>query len=85
MRLRIRSTSPGGAPATNGNPAYEEITCVGYDTDHEELHAIVAIKQVAGYMGDVCSPGSPESSRTITDSPKLMTDTLNTHNDQSRK
>ncbi|MBK8258256.1 MAG: hypothetical protein IPK82_37005 [Polyangiaceae bacterium] len=40
--------------------AYEELTCVGYHPDREELHGVVAVKQAAGYMGDVCSTGSPE-------------------------
>ncbi|MEZ4313847.1 MAG: hypothetical protein R3F14_37985 [Polyangiaceae bacterium] len=43
-----------------GNTAYEELTCVGYHPDREEIHAVVAVKQTAGYMGDVCSDGSPE-------------------------
>ena len=31
------------------------------------------------------SPGSPECSRTTTDSPEMVTDTTNSHNDESGK
>ncbi|HWI64138.1 MAG TPA: hypothetical protein VNT75_20055 [Symbiobacteriaceae bacterium] len=42
------------------NTAYEEIGCVGYNPETEQLHAVIVVKQVAGYVTGLCDAGSPE-------------------------
>ena len=44
----------------SGNVFWEEITCVGYNPQTVTLEAVVAIKQVSGYSGGLCSAGSKE-------------------------
>ena len=43
-----------------GNTTYEQLMCVGYQPNLKRLDAVVHIKQVAGYSGDICSAGSQE-------------------------
>ncbi|GIU71368.1 MAG: hypothetical protein KatS3mg003_0847 [Candidatus Nitrosocaldaceae archaeon] len=42
------------------NIRYEELTCIGYNRDQDELVAIIKIKLPSGYSGDLCSKGSKE-------------------------
>lgn len=42
----------------NFNTSFEELGCVGYNPDSEELTAIVKIKRAYGYSGNLCSAGS---------------------------
>jgi len=42
------------------NTKYEEIKCVGFNPDSDRLEAVVYIKQPSGYLGGVCTAGSPE-------------------------
>ena len=42
------------------NTSYEEIGCVGYQPQLERLHAVVYVKQTAGYGGGICQAGTPE-------------------------
>ena len=44
----------------NGDTAYEEIGCIGYEPELKRLEAVVYVKQEFGYGGGVCSPGTPE-------------------------
>ncbi len=44
----------------NGDTTYEQITCVGYNPDLQELSGIVKINLNAGYNGGPCTPGSNE-------------------------
>jgi hypothetical protein len=39
---------------------YEELRCVGYDRNLDQLHGIVRIKRSSGYSGDLCKAGSRE-------------------------
>ncbi|MEK6708558.1 MAG: hypothetical protein AABY81_07135 [Pseudomonadota bacterium] len=39
---------------------FEEVTCVGLNTDTDTLGAIVHIKKTSGYNGDLCHTGSME-------------------------
>ncbi|MBI1224992.1 MAG: hypothetical protein GC192_07115 [Bacteroidetes bacterium] len=42
------------------NTYYEELTCVGYNPDLNELFATIAIKRDSGYSGSLCTHGSRE-------------------------
>lgn len=44
----------------NLNASYEEIMCVGFNPDLNNLEAVVFIKRDYGYSGDICSSGSLE-------------------------
>ena len=44
----------------NSNVSYEEIKCIGFNPDLNNLEAVVVIKRDYGYSGDVCSSGSLE-------------------------
>lgn len=46
--------------AKNFNVSYEELSCVGYNPETEELTAIIKIKRSFGYNGNLCSNGSFE-------------------------
>jgi len=50
-----------------GNTAWEQLTCVGYNPQTATLEAVVAIKQQTGYSGGLCSPGSKEFVRFFVD------------------
>ena len=49
------------------NTAYEQVTCVAYNPDRDELEATVQIKLPGGYGGDLCSAGSNEYVRFYVD------------------
>lgn len=42
------------------NTTYEEIGCVGFQSQFDRLQAVVYIKEPWGYGGEVCFPGTPE-------------------------
>jgi hypothetical protein len=44
--------------AQSGNKYYEELQTVSYNPDFQTLEAIFAVKQAAGYNGNLCSNGS---------------------------
>jgi hypothetical protein len=46
---------------------YEELMCVGYNPHLEQLHAVVHVKKSSGYLGGICSSGSPEFVRFFVD------------------
>lgn len=46
---------------------YEELTCVGYNPDTENMEATFIIKKSAGYSGDLCTGGSFEYIRFYLD------------------
>jgi hypothetical protein len=43
-----------------GSTFYEELGCVGYHPQQEQLAAVVYVKQPGGYGTDICGPGTPE-------------------------
>ena len=45
-----------------GNPSYEELACVGLQTQLDRLEAVINIKRTAGYGGTICQAGSFDSS-----------------------
>lgn len=47
--------------------SYEELTCVGYDPQVKQLHAVVHIKRDYGFLGNLCSDGSLEYVRFFMD------------------
>lgn len=49
------------------NVEYEELTCVGYNPDSQNLEATIAIKLQYGYGGSLCQPGSTEYVRFYVD------------------
>lgn len=42
------------------NTTYEELTCLGLNTATDSLGAVIHIKKMAGFNGDMCTPGSME-------------------------
>ncbi len=49
------------------NVTYEEISCVGFNPDFNNVQAVIQIKQPTGYAGDLCSGGSTEFVRFFLD------------------
>jgi hypothetical protein len=49
-----------------GDTSYEQIGCVGFQPQFNRLDAVVFIKRPAGYLGGICSAGSPEYVRFYT-------------------
>jgi hypothetical protein len=49
------------------NSSYEEIECVSYNPQNQQLRAVIKMKQAAGYGGNVCSDGSIEYVRFFVD------------------
>jgi hypothetical protein len=47
-------------PPPKGNTTYEELACIGFQPELNQLQAVVYIKQPVGYLGDICSAGSQE-------------------------
>jgi hypothetical protein len=45
---------------TNGNTTYEQLDCVGLDTNTSQLTGILEVKQGSGYSGGPCTAGSKE-------------------------
>ncbi len=50
-----------------GNPAYEQVTCVGYNPQMKTLTAILKIHLNNGYSGGACTAGSKEYIRFYID------------------
>jgi hypothetical protein len=50
-----------------GNTKYEELKCVGFYPDNDQLEAIVDVKLPYGYKGSLCSSGSFEYVRFFVD------------------
>ena len=46
--------------ALQGNTTFEQLTCVGLDTDTDTLGAVIHVKRPFGYSGDLCHNGSRE-------------------------
>lgn len=44
----------------SGSTFYEELACVGYHPQQQQLEAVVYIYQPSGYGTDICGPGTPE-------------------------
>ncbi len=55
--IGIYNDLPGEKEA---NVTFEEVTCVGLNTDTDTLGAVVHIKKSSGYSGDLCHKGSKE-------------------------
>lgn len=51
----------------NSDTTFEELKCVGFNPQLNQLEAVVWIKQDFGYGGDLCSPGTPEYVRFYVD------------------
>lgn len=49
------------------NVEFEELECLGFNTQLNQLEAVVWIKQDLGYGGDICSPGTSEYVRFYVD------------------
>jgi hypothetical protein len=49
------------------NASYEELNCVGYNPDTEDMEAIFSIKKTTGYSGNLCATGSFEYVRFYLD------------------
>jgi len=46
---------------------WEELVCVGFNPDLEQLEAVVSIKRSSGYLSDLCGKGSKEYVRFFVD------------------
>jgi hypothetical protein len=44
----------------NADVSFEQVTCVGLNTDTDTLGAVVHVKKANGYSGDLCHKGSTE-------------------------
>ena len=44
----------------NGDTTYEQLTCIGFNTDQDMLEGILKVKKPNGYSGGLCSAGSRE-------------------------
>ncbi|HWI52895.1 MAG TPA: hypothetical protein VNT01_12225, partial [Symbiobacteriaceae bacterium] len=57
-------TIPGSSlklvKAMAANTTYEELGCIGYNPETEQLHAVVTVKKPSGYASGLCGAGSPE-------------------------
>ena len=51
---------PPGAAAPGGNTSYEELVCVGLNTETDTFGAVIHIKRPSGYSGTLCQAGSTE-------------------------
>ena len=51
----------------SNNTFYENLGCLGYQPQQEQLEAVVYINQPSGYGSDICGPGSPEYVRFYLD------------------
>ena len=45
---------------TDGSVFYEELECVGYDTNQDTLVGVIRVKKPSGYSGGPCTAGSTE-------------------------
>ncbi len=43
-----------------GNTFYEELGCIGFQPERDQLEAVIFLKRSSGYSGGVCSGGSQE-------------------------
>ncbi len=44
----------------DGDTSYEQLTCIGFNTDQDMLEGIIKVKKPNGYSGGLCSAGSRE-------------------------
>ena len=52
--------SPSAGSPPEGDTAYEQLVCVGYQPQLAQLNAVVHLKLSNGYAGDICTSGSTE-------------------------
>jgi hypothetical protein len=45
---------------SKGDTSFEELTCIGLETDIDTLGAVIRVKRPYGYSGDLCHSGSNE-------------------------
>ncbi|HBI15561.1 MAG TPA: hypothetical protein DDY20_08630 [Desulfobulbaceae bacterium] len=59
---RFKAVEESVAALLNAKPStrYEELRCVGLNYDLEQLAAVLTVKMVCGYNGDLCTEGSNE-------------------------
>lgn len=50
----------GSLVNTDGNTSYEELKCIGLNTNNDNLEATIKVKKPYGYLGGLCKPGSRE-------------------------
>ena len=50
-----------------GNTFYEELSCVAYNPELDQLEATIQVKRAFGYGGDLCTNGSREYVRFYVD------------------
>lgn len=51
----------------NANIGFEQLTCIGYNPDTENMQATISINRSSGYSGDLCAAGSFEYVRFYLD------------------
>jgi hypothetical protein len=52
--------SPSAGNPPEGDTAYEQLMCIGYQPQLAQLNAVVHLKLSNGYSGDICTGGSTE-------------------------
>ncbi len=62
----LKSSQFKAVKALSGNTSYEELRCVGFHPQINQLEAVVRIKKSAGYSGSLCAGGSQEYVRFYT-------------------
>ena len=50
----------GLVPISSGDTTYEELKCIGLNTNLEELAGVIELKKSSGYSGGLCTAGSEE-------------------------
>ncbi len=50
-----------------GNVTYEQLTCIGYNTETTDMEAVFSLNQSSGYSGGLCTNGSLEYIRFYLD------------------
>lgn len=64
----IKASAFPSVKAVAANTTYEELRCVGFHPQINQLEAVVRIKRTTGYSGSLCSGGSQEYVRFYTSS-----------------
>lgn len=59
-KSKLKLATPLAFFEKNFNTDYEELGCIGYNPNSQELTAIIKIKRSSGYNGSLCTKGSVE-------------------------
>ncbi len=57
---KIPSIIEGLVPVSLGDTTYEELKCIGLNTNLDELAGVIEVRKSSGYSGGLCTAGSDE-------------------------